>query len=87
MGTLKILLQNSEVCETSEFLKNLAFGGKRIRDSENRESEFRDIDGENTHTKPEVPVDEVREVPEAVRTAGIPMITAERAAAQNTIIR
>jgi hypothetical protein len=40
---------------------------------------------ENTHPKPVVPVEVVRVVPVAVRTAGIPMIIVERAAAQNTI--
>jgi hypothetical protein len=43
-------------------------------------------DVRNSNTKPVVPVEVVRVVPVAVRTAGIPMIVVERAAAQNTIL-
>ena len=39
----------------------------------------------NTHPKTVVPVEVVRVVPVAVRTASIPMIIVERAAAQHTI--
>jgi len=43
------------------------------------------IDVGRRNTKTDVVVDVVRVVPVAVRTAGIPMIIVERAAAQNTI--
>jgi len=39
----------------------------------------------NTNTKTDVVVEVVRIVVVAVRTAGVPMIIVERAAAQNTI--
>jgi hypothetical protein len=43
-------------------------------------------DVRNYNTKTVVPVEVVRIVPVAIRTAGIPMIIVERAAAQNTIL-
>jgi hypothetical protein len=55
----------------------LACGEKRIRDSERRESEFRFKDGGNTNPKTDTVAEVEREVPEAVRTTGIPGIIEE----------